>query len=159
MNAVIKDRYLASKNYLISLEASQFWDWEEKYNCYKKKMLTMPEAMVLVHPRFYKDIDTDWEPRGTRSFESIVVTGASKCQSEILWLYKCESSISIVFHGDHLWPRGLGGPTVSSNKAILCDMHNFIKGMDIHNYPWEQGIPDWYEGLLEQIKAFRNRFL
>jgi hypothetical protein len=158
MDAVIfAIRYEASRKYLSSLEESQLWNWEEKCSIYHSGKLLIYEAMVLIHPRFYENLDPSWDPRGKRSFEREVKTDATICQSTLLWNYDCE--LSSVFHGDHLWPQSLGGPTIASNKALLCEMHNRCKGSDIHNYPWELGLPEWYNGILERIRLFRKRFV
>lgn len=146
-----------SKKYLYALSSAKYWDWKDQYNKFLERKLTLAESMVLVHPMFYEDEAIDFNPRGNRYFSEEIITSSTLCQSDKIWGYACETSIGTKFHGDHLWPYSLGGPTISDNKALLCDTHNLMKGNDIHFYPWELGLPSWFNMILETINRFINK--
>ena len=122
------------------------------YERYLGNLLSLPELMVLIHPKFYEDYCINNDPRGKRKFEPEIFTSATRCQSKLLWGYDCKVQYSIKFQSDHLWPYALGGATVSENKKILCEIHNSFKTSDIHLFPWEEGLPSWYSQIIESIK-------
>jgi hypothetical protein len=55
---------------------------------------------------------------------------------------------------DHLFPRALGGPTDARNRLTLCDWHNTAKSMDVHIFPWEEGLPPWVLDVLQVLGSW-----
>lgn len=85
---------------------------------------------------------------GGDTFDPLVFS--EECQSDRLWGYECPFRGS-EFAADHLFPRSLGGPTDARNRLNLCRWHNTAKSMDVHVFPWEEGIPDWVPQLLRVL--------
>lgn len=141
--ALILSRLQAGAAYLAALENSAYWDWFEKYAVLEKGQLSVVEALALVHPQHYQELDTDLRIRGPRQFNQEAAMSSIGCQAEFLGGYPCQRPVGSVVAADHLFPYSLGGPTVGSNKVYLCRLHNQMKSNDIHLYPWERGLPVW----------------
>lgn len=82
---------------------------------------------------------------GNKTFETLAFS--EPCGARRLWGYACPFERAEIA-ADHLFPRSLGGPTDPRNRLTLCRWHNTAKSMDIHIYPWEEGIPEWLPQLL-----------
>ncbi len=93
----------------------------------------IPEALVLLHPRFYQEIGAK-DPRGERSFPSAKTN--SRCRSKDIWGYSCPVAEPNI-HIDHMFPHSKGGSTHTLNAMYLCEEHNMSKHTDIHLVPWE----------------------
>jgi hypothetical protein len=112
--------------------------------------LELVEAMTLIHPVWLPSAVDKRLIFGERSFG---LTTASRCESHELWQYACDLRHTSL-HADHLFAYSLGGPTWAANRLTLCDVHNGIKGADVHLYPWEAGEPSWLARLLERYSQF-----
>ena len=75
------------------------------------------------------------------------------CESARLWGYPCpfEGAQSAA---DHLYPKSLGGPTVAENRLTLCRWHNTAKSMDVHIFPWEEGVLVWVPRILRSLSGY-----
>lgn len=149
----LKNRIERGEEYLLALEKFQSWKWSEILAEYRKRMLTVPEAMVLVHPDYYKDREArvGQSIRGPRSFSAIASQHAADCMANQIWLSACPLKNPDVVHSDHLFPYSLGGPTIAANRLLLCPVHNRSKAGDIHLFPWERGEPSWLTIQVERI--------
>jgi hypothetical protein len=77
---------------------------------------------------------------GNPTFDPILYDGV--CESLRLWGYQCPF-VTAAMAADHLFPRALGGITDPRNRLTLCTWHNTAKSMDVHVFPWEEGVPQW----------------
>ncbi len=75
------------------------------------------------------------------------------CESARLWGYACPFG-EMPIRADHLFPRALGGPTDSRNRLTLCHWHNTAKSMDIHIFPFEEGLPAWVVDVLGSMSSW-----
>jgi hypothetical protein len=88
---------------------------------------------------------------GENTFDPLLFTEA--CESPRLWGYDCPFA-DAPKAADHLFPKSLGGPTDTANRLTLCQWHNTAKSMDVHIFPWEEGVPDWVPSLLRTLAAW-----
>lgn len=154
----LQTRIERGEEYLLALEEFQSWKWSEILAKYRKRKLTLPQAMVLVHPAFYEDRDAKVRQliQGPRSFSTSAGQHVADCMADQIWLSACPLENSEAVHSDHLFPYSLGGPTLAENQLFLCPVHNRSKANDIHLFPWEQSEPKW---LALQIERIRNLLL
>src|SRR5207247_1839385 len=110
--------------------------------------------LVLVAPQWLRRaLGSAAEPvvrelYGFNTFHPLALPG--QCQAMRLWGCSCPYGAAPK-EADHLFPRSLGGPTIAENRLTLCTWHNKIKSMDPYIFPWEEGLPSWVLGLLEQM--------
>ena len=149
----LKSRIEQGEEYLLALEEFRNWEWSEILAVYRKRRLTLPQAMVLVHPTFYEDREANvgLSILGPRSFPVSAGQHVAGCMSDQIWLSACELKNPEAVHSDHLFPYSLGGPTVAENQLFLCPVHNRSKAGDIHLFPWERGEPSWLAIQVERI--------
>lgn len=145
-------RISEARTYLLTLEeVSTTRAWFQHYERFQKAMLSVGEAFALIHPRHFEDAEhSQKELQGPRAFSRPVSTCAHTCSSKLLWGYLCPIS-SEASDVDHLWPYSLGGPTQPGNAVYLCKHHNQLKGADIHFYPFEEGLPNWFKKHVNRI--------
>jgi len=138
------ERLEAAHAYLRARDKPTWRTWEDGYASHRAGELTLPQSLALVHP--------DWRPQGLaseklqgkRAFR--VSASPTKCQSIIVWGYECDLDQESI-HQDHHFPYSLGGPTVPSNRLVLCALHNQAKSGDIHHFAWEKE-PSWLDSQL-----------
>lgn len=154
----LKNRIERGEEYLWALEKFQNWKWDEILAEYREGKLSLPQAMVLVHPDYYEDRENEvgQSIRGPRSFSARAGQHATDCMADQIWLSGCPLANHEVIHSDHIFPYSLGGPTVAENQLFLCPVHNRSKASDIHLFPWERGEPRW---LATQVERIRNLLL
>jgi hypothetical protein len=88
---------------------------------------------------------------GDRTFEPLQYHDA--CQAKRLWGYECPF-VREPSAADHLYPHSLGGPTIAENRLTLCRWHNTAKSMDIHDFPFEEGLPSWVVPTLGMMERW-----
>ena len=157
MNAIdpttLKNRIAFGEEYLLALEEFQSWKWSEILAEYHNRRLTLPQAMVLVHPAFYEDREANLEQsiRGPRSFSTTAGQQVAACMADQIWFSACPLASPEDVHSDHFFPYSLGGPTLAENQLFLCPVHNRSKANDIHLFPWELGEPNWLGTQVDRI--------
>jgi hypothetical protein len=112
---------------------------------------TLPELMVLIHPRYLSDYNL--ENRSVFGPDAFAPARSGvKCRSKEIWGYECPF-LNAKIHIDHSFPRSRGGSTTSMNAMYLCEEHNLPKSSDIHLFPWENlpGKIDWVNPILETL--------
>ena len=135
---ILEKRFEYSYRYLKFFDDSNDKSWIDSFlELESNEQWGLPELLVLLHPKWYKQLDISLasnDPRGPKSFSSGPV--AQPCASEKYWGYKCPVSNAII-HTDHIFPWSRGGATHFQNATYLCDEHNIMKFTDIHTMPWE----------------------
>jgi hypothetical protein len=115
----------------------------------------MVEALTLVGREWLRASPSPPEAEvavyGDRTFVPILAPG--RCQSGRLWGYTCPFVEGAPSY-DHLFPAALGGPTEASNLLVLCERHNLMKSMDVHVFPWEEGLPSWVDRVLQSLERW-----
>lgn len=149
-SALVTARFERGHAYLRHLRAPNQPPWLESYGAYLRGELELVEAMTLIHPDWLRRTVDRGLIFGDRTFGP---TTAGHCESARLWRYACDLRHTSL-HADHLFPHSHGGPTWAANRLTLCDVHNRIKGADVHLYPWEAGEPSWLPKLLERYAEF-----
>ena len=149
-----KSRIEHGEEYLLALEEFLSWEWSEILREYRKRRLTLPQAMVLVHPAFYRERSAELRQsiRGPRNYLASAGQHVAGCMADQIWLSPCRLRNPEVIHSDHLFPYSLGGPTIAANQLFLCPVHNRSKAGDIHLFPWERGEPSWFGRQVERIR-------
>jgi len=132
----LSTRASLGRKYLESLDQCRSQDWFGIRSQWES--LQIWERLVLIHPDWLRDagltpIEIE-EVLGPRAFT--VGRPGGPCASLRIWGYECAGRSKI--EADHLWPYALGGPTAPGNAIALCRDHNYLKGVDIHAYPWEE---------------------
>ena len=150
----LKNRIEQGEEYLWALEQFQNRKWSEILAEYRNGRLSLPQAMVLVHPDYYEDREeaVGQSVRGPRSFLASVGQQVAHCMADQIWLVGCSLSSPEVIQSDHMFPYSLGGPTMAENQLFLCPAHNRSKASDIHLFPWERGEPRWLATQVERIR-------
>src|SRR5262249_45670462 len=118
------NRIERAEDYLLALEALGKSHWADLYRRYKTGELTLAQSMVLVHPRYYeaRECETGVSVRGPRLFPEDVSRHKATCMASILWLVDCRLTSYETVHSDHEFPYSLGGPTLASNRVLLCPL-------------------------------------
>ena len=134
--------------------------WLKYYNEVVKEGYTcdnLPRLLALIHPDFYYS--------GRKSFENNIpwrkdnqftkgITETNKCQAgkytKIECIFNSMRDIRGKCEADHHWPNSLGGPSILSNRLILCRYHNSIKTNNTYFFNWNE-IPSWLKNYLEKI--------
>lgn len=115
----------------------------------------MVEALTLVGREWldasHSSLEAGVAVYGDRTFMPILAPGP--CQSGRLWGYACPFVDGAPSY-DHLFPAALGGPTEASNLLVLCERHNLMKSMDVHVFPWEEGLPPWVDRVLRSLERW-----
>ena len=150
----LKIRIERAEEYLLALEELRGWEWNKVRAEHGAGRLELPQAMVLVHPDFYKEREAEagQSIRGPRSFSSSAGRHVAACMADRVWLAACPLESPGDLHSDHLFPYSLGGPTLSENQLFLCPVHNRSKASDIHLFPWELGEPKWFARQVDRIR-------
>ena len=146
----MRERILHAEEYLKGLEAIRQVGWYKMLSEYRDGNLSIPKALALIHPEHY-DFAQDIVC-GVRTFKADPVPSLRKCECHLYWQIICPFSKEREFRIDHIFPYSLGGPTDPDNRMVLCRLHNQMKSNDIHFFPWEQGLPIWFEPLLSRIE-------
>lgn len=145
-------RVEAARRYFAFLEKTRDMTWAALHEMYRRRELEPPEAMALVHPRYYEELGRAAESvRGPRGFEKFGAITGRRCEAERIWGYLCPSLGTEPLCADHQFPYSLGGPTVAQNIRYLCQAHNRMKSTDIHFYPWEAGAPQWLPDAVGRV--------
>jgi len=108
------------------------------------------EAMTLLDPRWLPAGVSQLEAQGSRTFPSLAIPDAA-CDAAVIWGYPCDLARMSRTQSDHLFPYALGGPTIAANRLRLCQVHNRVKGTDVHLFPWESGEPAFLSRHLERL--------
>ena len=147
-----QQQYADIFKYLTFLSETKGNVWRELYDA--QDGLTFPERLVLIHPRWYNPNKKarNCRVRGRRG-RVVKLTGREPCESIKFWKYQCpfdDPDIKI----DHVFPWSLGGPSIPSNSAYLCEHHNLLKGPDIHHLELneENYNFDWFPETLEKVR-------
>lgn len=154
---VIQKRIMAAEGYLQCLDSSLESDWLPQYDSFLARNRPLNLGLALIHAGHYEEYADRFEIQGRRAFDIEVAQATARCNAALIWGVNCSNSIDGTLCGDHLFPYALGGPTLASNKMLLCSRHNRMKSVDIHMYPWELGEPKWLMGLLQQIDIVMKR--
>lgn len=150
------DRIACGAEYLAALGTPRWSTWREGFYEFQKGALGPREALTLAHPQWRAGSAIDMDViQGPRNFEATSISPGDACEAQIIWGYPCPLPASLPRHQDHMFPYGLGGPTVVTNRLTLCSVHNQVKAFDVHLYPWENGAPAWLADTLDRI----NRYL
>lgn len=150
-------RIAAGEEYLRTLDESFGHEWIDLYNSFANEKRGIALGLALIHPEHYKHFEPQESIQGRRQFDFEVAQGNARCYADRLWGCACKSKIDGRVCGDHLFPYSLGGPTIASNKMLLCSVHNRMKSFDIHVYPWEMGEPVWLPDVIERIRIVMTR--
>ena len=114
------------------------------------RSLPLSTTLALCHPTWWNDATTK-DILISDQFEKSPIQ--SECQADLVWGYECPFKNAPV-HQDHWFPKARGGATVPGNRLVLCEHHNYIKGTDIHSYPWEQPPKPWVGEVIERIRRY-----
>jgi len=137
----------SGRQYLDALFDLSNNDWYRLHDGYLAGRLSLPEAVVLVHP--------DWVPgrvsasRRRRAF-SLRIPNGQECESSKVWGYPC--NIRSPIQVDHSFPYSYGGPTTPSNALYLCEEHNKLKGSDIHLVNWNENNFPWLRSQIVEVQ-------
>ena len=154
----MNQRHETARRYLETLERVLQQGWG---NAVQKPELDNLEKLALLHPEHLNSIDLPSHKnvaqlreqiQGKRGFGSQFLR--TKCESELIWGYKCPLNADI--QQDHLFPYSLGGPTIGTNRILLCKYNNMVKTSDIHCFPWEEFTIRCEPWLDFQIKRMRE---
>ena len=151
---MLDERASLTQLYFESLPRLRRLSWSEADNA--TRSATFPERLVLVHPDWLSDAEFGSKielVQGERAFSGSI-SGTAKCESQVIWGYAC--SIEDTIQRDHLWPYALGGPTKPGNFIYLCRLHNYLKGVDVHCYPWDEAESRLLIWLEDQISLLRG---
>jgi hypothetical protein len=151
------DRWAAAREYVGRLAAAHDFLWERAYGEYRGGRLSLPTAMLLLHPMWLPHEVSQTTAQGPSTFPT-AAPFPDPCMGHLLWGYACPFD-SPAIHGDHVWPYWAGGPTVGPNRLSLCERHNSMKSGDVHLYPWELGEPHWLRTQLDRIGDLRRSAL
>jgi hypothetical protein len=153
-STLISLRINEGEQYLLALEKLENTRWVDGYASYKKGELSLAEKFALIHPRYYEEDENlcGMSVRGSMTFDLDVSRHQLSCDAVKVWMQPCRLSRNEAVHGDHFFPRSLGGPTVAENRISLCSLHNKLKTNDVHLYSWELGEPSWLPDVIERIR-------
>ena len=135
--SLIEVRLNAASRYHEFLAEQQHVNWLDAYSSIESsKEFGLPEAMVLLHPRWYEEIGINLvsDPRGPSTFSG--AKQRARCRAKELWGYDCPY-LEAEIHIDHTFPYSRGGFTQPDNAMYLCREHNLSKSTDLHLIPWE----------------------
>lgn len=154
---VLWNRVNSGEEYLRTLASSFDTAWSSLYDSYLTNGRSLVLGLSLVHPDHYSHIEGQQAVQGPRQFDAEIAQGNARCYADRLWGDNCNVRINGRICGDHLFPYSLGGPSVATNKMLLCPIHNRMKSADIHVYPWELGEPPWLAQILERVCRLMSR--
>lgn len=139
--------------------------WIEKYQEIIKDDLSInkiPLALALIHPDFYyrkgksfhKNSQLLWIKNN--NFKNGILR-TNSCQFIKCAGYECIFNESKPFRieADHFWPNSLGGPSILSNRLLLCSFHNTLKSNSYLNFDWET-VPSWLSSQLKTIYSLKR---
>lgn len=114
----------------------------------------LPLALALIHPHVWEERVRKTQLQGQREFRGPKMYRPSFCDAQTYWGVRCEIDTTVEgAAADHAWPYGLGGPTVAGNIVYLCRLHNLMKSVDVHLYPWEDW-PVWLEDYMNRLERY-----
>lgn len=157
MDLVVLQRRIASAaEYFAAVTSFKSHSWIELYARHREQPFTMPEQLAMLNPFWLAMPDSTTPMRRSRVF-SIQPQHYESCSSELIWGYRCSTGEPLEV--DHLFPWGLGGPTIPENAAFLCRAHNQAKGHDIHLIPWEDDArwETWVPNELSEVSYIMSR--
>jgi len=139
--------------------------WLREYESVRGRLSelgTLPRAFALIHPDFYyrKSISfKDSIPSyGPRAFPA-KISDYDDCQAHIYTQVPCAFNSNRILRGrvqaDHRFPSSLGGPTIMTNRLLLCSYHNQMKSNDISHLDWSD-TPSWLIQHLDNIRALKQ---
>jgi len=168
-------RHLAEEYiyYLFSLKSSmlaadvgeQDAIWLREYETVRSRLFEieiLPRAFALIHPDFYYRKSVSFKDSipsyGPRAFPG-QISDYDDCQAEIYTQAPCAFNSNRILRGkvqaDHKFPASLGGPTMLSNRLLLCSYHNQMKSNDISHLDWSYK-PSWLNQHLDNIRALKQ---
>ncbi len=117
----------------------------------------IPKCLTLIHPDFFRKNGVSFSEnlnwKTNTSFKT-GITEMDRCCYDQISGKECEFNEYPDIRGkceaDHFWPNSLGGPSMLSNRLILCRFHNGMKSNDIDVFLWAK-VPDWLEQYLQDI--------
>lgn len=132
-------------------------DWFAEYELFCNNQLSLARTMVLLLPEAYGEKPADQTSliRIRRTFD--MKSAEQQCQSAWYWGYECPFGTDAAMTADHVFPYSLGGITEGTNLLWLCEVHNRIKGSDVHVFPWERGVPPWVPDVLSRVAPIVRR--
>lgn len=150
---LLSARVQHAESYLVALEKYEAVAWSALYELYMARQLSVAEALVLVHPRYYEELEVSrgYSVRGDALFGRRVDRYDLPCDAEKVWGMPCQLRNYEALQFDHFFPRSLGGPTLAANRLALCPLHNRVKTNDVHFFAWDRGEPTWMASLVERI--------
>src|SRR5687767_467114 len=85
-------RVREAENYLIALEEYETRSWQDLYLSYKSGELSLPQTLVLVHPRYYqeREIACGYSIRGDSLFPQSTNRYDLRCDAEQVWGLPCQ---------------------------------------------------------------------
>jgi hypothetical protein len=118
----------------------------------------IPQMMLLLHPDVQEKLGVGTVERG----ETGPFNGGTEVQDEDCGFSKIDG-LKCPFDGhndlepneeDHWWPAALGGPTISTNRLVLCKFHNRVKGYSPYLWHWgtEGHSLNWVEVRMERLR-------
>ena len=149
------NREVLAFEYAVALSQVVHQQWEVQYESYTVGNLSHAEALVLIHPIWYREHGSDRNScsvRGRPTFSIILPSNGTKCQSNDLWGYECPFQNSVL-QRDHSFPYALGGPTVPGNAKWLCVDHNRAKSGDWHVSITPPHLLEWFELTLNRVRS------
>lgn len=146
----LRRRIESAETYFRYLAAVRYGSWDDIYAQYSGGTLTLPEAAVLVHPRWRDQLGRETPYRRQRSY-AMPPPAYAACASNSVWGYECP--LSGPLQTDHRFPWALGGPTSPTNAVYLCSDHNLMKGHDVHLIEWTQENFAWLHDEIEEVRS------
>ncbi len=153
LRRILTERWRNAQDYLHRLDSLQATGWSRLYAGHRTNQLDHVGQMLLIHPIWRPDAITAEAIQGPRAFYAPPSNAGGRCNAELLWGYKCPLLATRTFHADHVFPYWAGGSTIGSNRLLLCDVHNRMKGGDLHIYPWELPTPDWVYDQISRLAS------
>jgi hypothetical protein len=147
---VVAQRVAAAHQYLRFLHEPTATSWQELYARYRDGQMSLMESMTLLDPQWLPAGLSQIEAQGPRVFPAATIVDAA-CEAAAIWGYPCDLPRLSRTQSDHLFPYALGGPTVAANRLGLCDVHNRVKGTDVHLFPWERSEPSFLSAQLARL--------
>jgi hypothetical protein len=146
----ILSRIDSAQVYFRYLARVQFLEWGDIYSDYLAGGLILPEAAVLIPPRWRSHLEGETRSRRQRAFTTPPPAYAS-CAAHSVWGYACPM-VNCALQTDHRFPWALGGPTRPENAVYLCHEHNLMKGHDVHLIEWTPNEFSWLRDEIEEVR-------
>ena len=116
----------------------------------------LPKALALISKKFWKgmDFDNNEEYMFRSSTQAEEWRNTCKC---VWWGEEQNCNYTVKIQADHVWPKSLGGLSISDNCEPLCEIHNLMKGNSIFFFNWK--FKHWMKQLLQTLQAHHHGFL